>query len=67
LAAGTAVHVAVYTIRVTHGGPCRRVSGFQFNIENVGNRVYVAAKESAFTPGQYSLPRQFSGSLKVRF
>ena len=41
--------------------------GLQFNIENVGNRVYVVARESAFTPGQYSLPRQFSGSLKVRF
>jgi outer membrane receptor protein involved in Fe transport len=39
----------------------------QFNVENLSNRVYVVARESAFTPGQYSMPRQFSGSMKVRF
>jgi outer membrane receptor for ferrienterochelin and colicins len=41
--------------------------GFQFNVENLSNNLYVVARESAFTPGQYSLPRQFSGSVKIRF
>jgi outer membrane receptor protein involved in Fe transport len=39
----------------------------QFNIENITNRVYVVAQESPFTPGQYSAPRQISGSIKVHF
>ncbi|MEP7075343.1 MAG: TonB-dependent receptor [Acidobacteriota bacterium] len=39
----------------------------QFNVENVGNRVYQIAKESEFTPIQFSPPRFLSGSLKVRF
>jgi outer membrane receptor protein involved in Fe transport len=39
----------------------------QFNIENLTNNIYVVAQESAFTPGQYSIPRLFSGSMKIRF
>jgi outer membrane receptor protein involved in Fe transport len=39
----------------------------QFNIENIGDRVYRIAKESEFTPVQYSPPRFISGSLKYRF
>jgi hypothetical protein len=41
--------------------------GFQFNVENLSNSTYIVARESPFTPGQYSMPRQFSGSMKVRF
>jgi outer membrane receptor protein involved in Fe transport len=40
---------------------------FQFNIENLTNNVYLISKESTFTQGQYSIPRLFSGSLKIRF
>lgn len=40
---------------------------FQFNIENLTNNVYLLSKESTFVQGQYSIPRMFSASLKVRF
>lgn len=39
----------------------------QFNVENATDRVYAIAKESEFTPIQFSPPRFLSGSLKVRF
>jgi outer membrane receptor protein involved in Fe transport len=39
----------------------------QFNIENLTNNVYLISKESTFVQGQYSIPRLFSGSLKLRF
>jgi outer membrane receptor protein involved in Fe transport len=39
----------------------------QFNIENLTNNLYLISKESTFVQGQYSIPRLFSGSLKVRF
>ncbi len=45
----------------------RRGLGLQFNVENVTNRVFQIAKESEFTPVQYSPPRFFSGSMRVRF
>ena len=41
--------------------------GFQFNIENLSNNIYIVARESPFTPGQYSMPREFSGSIKFHF
>lgn len=39
----------------------------QFNIENLTNRVYQIAKESEFTPIQYSAARFVSGSLSLSF
>jgi hypothetical protein len=39
----------------------------QVNAENVGNRVYKVAQESAFAAGEFSIPRLFSVSLTVRF
>lgn len=45
----------------------RNSISLQFNIENATNRVYRIAKESEFTPVQYSQPRFLSGSMKVRF
>jgi outer membrane receptor protein involved in Fe transport len=39
----------------------------QFNVENLSNKVYLISKESTFVQGQYSAPRMFSGSLKIRF
>ncbi|HST50726.1 MAG TPA: TonB-dependent receptor [Pyrinomonadaceae bacterium] len=45
----------------------RRGVGLQFNVENVSNRVFQIAKESEFTPVQYSPPRFISGSMRVRF
>lgn len=45
----------------------RRGLGLQFNVENVTNRVFQIAKESEFTPVQYSPPRFLSGSMRVRF
>jgi outer membrane receptor protein involved in Fe transport len=41
--------------------------GVQFNVENATDRVFAIAKESEFTPIQFSTPRFFSGSLKLRF
>ena len=45
----------------------KRNVSLQFNVENVGDRVFRIAKESEFTPVQYSSPRFLSGSLKFRF
>ena len=39
----------------------------QFSIENLSNKVYVLSKESTMVQGQYSIPRLFSASMKVRF
>jgi 5-hydroxyisourate hydrolase-like protein (transthyretin family) len=39
----------------------------QFNVENATDRVYQIAKESEFTPIQFSPPRFLSGSVKLRF
>ena len=39
----------------------------EFSVENVGNRIFGIAKESATTPIQYSGRRRFSGQLKFRF
>ena len=39
----------------------------QFNVENATDRVYSIAKESEFTPIQFSPPRFLSGSVKLRF
>jgi hypothetical protein len=40
---------------------------FQVDVENVANNLYLVAKESEFTPGQYSIPRLISATAKVRF
>ena len=40
---------------------------FQFNVENVSNKVYLLSKESTMVQGRYLTPRVFSGSLKVAF
>jgi outer membrane receptor protein involved in Fe transport len=39
----------------------------QFNIENVTDKVYLLSKESTMVQGQYSIPRLFSGSLRIAF
>ena len=48
----------------TGNGP--RLS-LQFNLENLTNNVYLLSKESTMVQGQYSIPRLFSGSLKIGF
>lgn len=45
----------------------RHSVGLQFNVENLTDRVFRIAKESEFTPVQFSPPRFISGSMKVRF
>jgi len=45
----------------------RYAVAFQLDVENVTNRIYVLARESVFTPGQFGLPRQASASVKVSF
>ena len=39
----------------------------QFNVENATNRVFQIAKESEFTPVQFSPPRFISGSVRIHF
>jgi len=39
----------------------------QFSVENLSNRVYLISRESTMVQGQYSIPRLFSGVLKVGF
>ena len=50
----------------TSNGNRPRLS-LQFNIENLSNKVYLLSKESTMVQGQYSIPRLFSGSLKIGF
>jgi hypothetical protein len=42
-------------------------AALQFNIENLTNNVYLISRESTFVQGQYAMPRQFSGSLRIGF
>jgi outer membrane receptor protein involved in Fe transport len=39
----------------------------QLNIQNLSNKIYLLSKESTMVQGQYSIPRLFSGSLKIGF
>lgn len=45
----------------------KRKISLQFNIENLTDRVYAIAKESEFTPLQFSGRRYFSGALRFNF
>ena len=45
----------------------RPLLGLQFNIENLTDNLYKVAQESVFSPGQFYIPRLFSGSVKIRF
>jgi hypothetical protein len=45
----------------------KRNAQLQFNIENLSDKVFRIAKESEFTPVQYSPPRFLSGSLSFNF
>jgi hypothetical protein len=50
---------------ISRGGQPRL--SLQFDVENVSNRVYLLSKESTMVQGQYSIPRLFSASLRMRF
>ena len=39
----------------------------QFNIENLSNNFYQKTAPSIFSPGEFSIPRLYSGSIKFRF
>jgi outer membrane receptor protein involved in Fe transport len=45
----------------------RRSVGLQVNVENATDRVFRIAKESEFTPVQFSPPRFVSGSVRFHF
>jgi outer membrane receptor protein involved in Fe transport len=45
----------------------RRKVSLQINVENATNRIFQIAKESEFTPVQFSPPRFVSGSVKFQF
>ncbi|GBC82889.1 hypothetical protein HRbin10_02025 [bacterium HR10] len=45
----------------------RRALALRWDIENIANNVYVVARQSLFTPGQFALPRQVSASLRFSF
>jgi outer membrane receptor protein involved in Fe transport len=40
---------------------------FQLDLENLTDNQYLIAQESEFSPGQFSVPRLVSGTLRVRF
>jgi outer membrane receptor protein involved in Fe transport len=50
---------------ITNGSTPRL--SFQFNVENLSNKVHLLSKESTMVQGQYSTPRVFSGSMKLGF
>ena len=39
----------------------------RFDVTNVANSLFVIARESEFSPGQHSAPRQWSLSAQLRF
>ena len=45
----------------------RRALALRWDIENIADNVYVVARQSLFTPGQFALPRQVSASLRFSF
>jgi hypothetical protein len=56
-----------FGVDVLRGGNRRPRLSFQIDVENVGNNLYLVAQESEFTPGQYSIPRLFSATARLRF
>jgi outer membrane receptor protein involved in Fe transport len=52
--------------RVSPDGRTPRVSVL-FTVENVSNKVYLLSKESTMVQGQYSIPRLWSGALRIGF
>jgi outer membrane receptor protein involved in Fe transport len=64
---------AHFTANVSFGvdmlryGTGRPKLSFQLDIENIADNVYLIAQESEFTPGQYSIPRLISATVKWRF
>lgn len=48
------------------GGGRAKVS-LQVDVENLANHVYLVAQEGEFSPGQFSVPRLVSASVKIRF
>jgi len=52
---------------IWHDSAGKRRLAVRISIENVTNKIYKIAQESAFTPGQYSIPRLISGGLTLRF
>ncbi|HKF69574.1 MAG TPA: TonB-dependent receptor, partial [Vicinamibacterales bacterium] len=39
----------------------------RFDVKNIANSMFVVARDSEFSPGQYSTPRQLSLTAQVRF
>jgi len=39
----------------------------RFDMQNVANRMFVVARESEFSPGQYSIPREISLTARLEF
>ena len=39
----------------------------QFDIENIANSMFAIARDSEFSPGQYSIPRQLSLTARLQF
>jgi hypothetical protein len=39
----------------------------RFDVTNVANSLFVIARESEFSPGQHSAPRQWSLTAQLRF
>jgi len=49
-----------------NASPRARVT-LRFDVKNVANSMFVVARDSEFSPGQYSTPRQLSLSAQIRF
>jgi outer membrane receptor protein involved in Fe transport len=58
------VSLGVDLLRRGSGSPRLTV---RVDVENVANRPYVIARESAFTPAQFSVPRMATATVRVEF
>lgn len=54
-------------IDLLRASPRRPRLSLQIDVENLTDNLYRIAQDNEFSPGQFSIPRLVSGSVKVRF
>lgn len=56
-----------FGIDVLRAGNRRPRLTLQLDVQNVANNLYLIARESEFSPAQYSIPRLVSATARIRF
>jgi hypothetical protein len=58
---------ATLAVDLLHDGNRRPRLTVRIDVTNVANSLFVIARESEFSPGQHSAPRQWSLAVQLRF